>query len=212
MFRRIFAPLVLALALLCTLPALAGPFTNAQLLTLKAAIAAETDPEFVSYRTAGSTGLMADWFNQATSPAHTVWRTEAPVANLLDAINWALYTPADAIDATATFTNRLLAIQTKQMNLQSMVQGRDRVDCSKSTLRAGLRDAVVAVPAGAGGANVNPGGANGANVLNACTRTATRGEKVFATSSATTGATTAFILTYEGRVTDADVVLALNAN
>lgn len=210
MFQRLIA--ALALSFVLALPALAGPFSNAQLLTLKAAIAAETDAEFVGYRTAGSTGLMADWFNQATAPTHSVWRTEAPVANLLDAINWALYTPTDAIDSTVTYTNRLLAIQTKQMNLQSMLQGRDRIDCSKATLRLGLRDAVTAVPAGTGGANVNPGGGNGATVLAACTRTATRGEKVFATTSATTGATSAFIVTYEGRVTDADVVLALNAN
>ncbi len=192
--------------------------TPQQLQTLKSAILAETDAEFVGYRTAGSTGLMAEWFNALASPTHSVWRTEVPVANLLDAINWALYTPSSALDdatlADALITGRrtaqLLAIQTKQMNLQSMLQGRDWLDCSKATIRAGLRDAVTAVPAGVGGANVNPGGANGTTLLNACTRQATRGEKVFATASATTGAVTAFLLTFEGRISDSDVVQALN--
>lgn len=193
--------------------------TNAQLQTLKAAINAETDPEFVAYRDAGSTGLMAQWFNQPSSPEHRVWRTETPVADILDAINWSLYTPSAAVDdatladslVASRRTAQLLAIQTKQMNLQSMLQGRERLDCSKATIRSGLRDAVTAVPAGANGGAVNPGGGNGSTVLQACTRNALRGEKVFATASATTGATTAFLLTYQGPVSDFDMTLALNA-
>ncbi len=40
--------------------------TPAQLATIKAAIAAETEPSFVALRDAGSTGQMAAWFNGST--------------------------------------------------------------------------------------------------------------------------------------------------
>lgn len=49
--------------------------TPAQLATLKAAILAETDPTFVAYRDTGNNGGMLLWFNEAASPAFTVWRT-----------------------------------------------------------------------------------------------------------------------------------------
>lgn len=49
--------------------------TTAQLQTLKAAIAAETDPAFVEYLANGDNGMMANWFNQPTDPGFIVWRT-----------------------------------------------------------------------------------------------------------------------------------------
>ena len=52
--------------------------TTAQLQTLKAAIAAETDPTFVAYRTNGDNGMMAAFYNQPSSPAFIVWRTAVP--------------------------------------------------------------------------------------------------------------------------------------
>ena len=182
--------------------------TAQQKLDLKAAINAETDATFVSYRTAGSTGLMAQWLNGASTT--NVWKTRVGVNDIMDAINWSLYTPVDTIDGTATFTNRMLAIQTKQMNLQSMLF-RDTIDMSKATLRNGLRDAVIQVPAGASGANVSPGGSSGATVLAVCVRPATKFEAIFATTSATTGSTTANILVVEGTCTDSNVVEALNS-
>lgn len=47
--------------------------TNNQLITLKAAIAAETDPTFVAFRDAGATGAMTSWYNEAGS--FIVWKT-----------------------------------------------------------------------------------------------------------------------------------------
>ena len=47
--------------------------TNPQLQTLKAAIAAETDPTFVALRTANDSNGMADWYNGAST--FVVWRT-----------------------------------------------------------------------------------------------------------------------------------------
>lgn len=49
--------------------------TPQQLPALKAAIAAETDPAFVEYRTNGDNGLMAAFYNEASNPAFVVWRT-----------------------------------------------------------------------------------------------------------------------------------------
>ena len=183
--------------------------TAAQIPTLKAAIAAETDPAFVELRNAGATGAMAEWFNVAADPEHLVWRTEARVNDINDAILWDRYTPTDTIDGTAVFTNRMLAIQTKQLNLQLMLQGRDTINATKANVRAGLRDAVVGVPSGVSGALTSPGGSSGATVLAACTRKATRGEKLYTSGPATTGSTSAFLLGYEGTISNTDIVLAL---
>jgi hypothetical protein len=49
------------------------PLTTPQLQTLKAAIAAETDPTFVALRTANNEGGMADWYNAPST--FVCWRT-----------------------------------------------------------------------------------------------------------------------------------------
>lgn len=54
--------------------------TNAQLLILKAAILAETDPTFVAYRTANDKPDMAAWFNLAST--FVVWKTSVPIAQV----------------------------------------------------------------------------------------------------------------------------------
>lgn len=181
--------------------------TPAQNAAIKADILASADMNTLPNNSDGSFAIAA-LYNAPASPTFTVWRTDAQVSAILDAINWSLYTPNDAPDNTATYTNRALNIQTKQMNLQNMVIGRDRLDCSKVNIRAGLRDAVIAVPAGNGGAAVSPGGASGATVLNNCTRNATRLEKLLAVASQgndTTGAVTARVLGFEGIVSYTDI-------
>lgn len=180
--------------------------TPAQIAAVAADILANGDLNSHPRTYAGAQAITA-LYNTAT--ATDVWRTEAPVQGIYDAINWSAYTPNDAPDNTATYTNRVLNIQTKQMNLQNILQGRSTVDASKANLRAGLRDAVIALPAGAGGANVSAGGAGGATVLAACIRKATRIEKLFATQTATTGAVTANLLTFEGAITSDDVQQAM---
>ena len=66
----------IALALLALTSSLgAFALTPAQLTILKTAILAETDPTFVSYRVAGATGAMADWYSQPSAPAFIVWKT-----------------------------------------------------------------------------------------------------------------------------------------
>jgi hypothetical protein len=156
---------------------------------------------------------IAGWYGLTASPDFLVWRTDAPVKDILDAITWANYTPASAVD-DATLTTallaaqrqtQLLAIQTKQMNLQNMVIGREQIDASKVNIRAGLRDCVVNLPAGASGANIQAAGASGINVMNVLTRKANSVEKLLVTSSATTGGVTASIMGFEGTISGSDV-------
>lgn len=181
--------------------------TPAQNAIIKADIAANSDLNVFPQNSDGSYAI-ADLYNLPAVPTFNVWRTDAPVQGIYDAINWSLYTPTDAPEATGIYTARAMAIQTKQMNLQNILQGRDTLDCSKVNVRAGLRDAVIAVPAGTNGASVSPGGTSGVTVLANCIRPATRLEKLLSTGSATTGSTTANLLGFEGRVSYHDIDVA----
>jgi len=180
--------------------------TAAQLQTLKNAIAAETDAAFVAMRQAGETGAMADWYNAASSPAFYVYRSSTATAAIFAAVTWANLTPADTPDGTATYTNRALLCQAKQMNLQILLQGRTTIDSSDATIRGGLQDALTAVPSGANGASQNAGA--GA-VKAAMTRQTTKGERLFATGTGTTGSPGA--LGAEGAMSNENIVAALAA-
>lgn len=187
--------------------------TLAQKQTLKAAI--NGNPTWAAYpQNSDGYADLAAVLNVTANPAFSVWRSEVPVTNIIDAVTWANYTPNDAVGGSDTdpLLSRkigwLLTSQTKQMNLQLMLQGRETLNCSKATLRAGLRDAVILVPTGAGGANTSPGGASGVNVLNACTRNATEGEKILAGAAEQTGTVTANVLGFEGNLSGADVQAA----
>lgn len=188
--------------------------TTAQYASLKADILANSDMNTQPVSSAGAFAIAA-LYNVASTT--DVWRTDASVSAITDAINWSVFTPVDAMPAADSasgnaaihqYSGRLLAIQTKQINLQSMLQGRTTVDASKANLRAGLRDAVTGLPAGASGAAISAGGAGGVTVLNAMIRKATRYEKLFATTTATTGAVTANLLVLEGAVSVDDIQAA----
>lgn len=180
-----------------------------QITTLKAAILAETNPVIVSARTEGATGAISDWYNLPSTVK--AWRTNVPVTDIEDAITWSNYTPNDAPDGTALYTNRMLNAQSKQFNLQNMKLGKEYINASKTNVRVGLQDAVTKLYTGVAGAIVSAGGVNGKTVLDACTRFATNGEVLFATVDATTGPTTAKLFTYEGNISNEDVVIALNS-
>jgi hypothetical protein len=139
----------------------------------------------------------------------SAWLSDAPVNAILDAITWASYTPNDAVAGSDTDPlltvkiGRLLTVQTKQMNLQLMLQGRDRLDARPPNVRLGLRDAVTQVPTGTNGALTSPGGGQGAAVLEKCVRTANRVEALMAAppqASDTTGAVSARVLRFEGSI------------
>lgn len=179
--------------------------TPAQLVTLKAAILAEVDPTFADYRDQGATGLMAEWFNAAST--FVVWRNNTPTSDIANAVSWANFTPADTPDGTALWTNRALACQGKQFNLQNLfLAAQGSLSSGLTNIRQGIQDSLTNVPAGASGASVSAGWAA---VRTAMQRFATRGEKVFATGTGT--AATPGVLTFEGGVSDYDVVQALGS-
>lgn len=181
--------------------------TPAQLATLNTYI--NTVPEWAALpNNTNSAAVIAEALNEPASPDFLLWRTDAPVSSIYDAIDYTKFTPTDVPDNTATFTNRTLVVQTKQMNLQLMLQGRQTVDASKANVRAGLRDAVIALPSGAGGVASSAGGASGVNVMNALTRKSTLAEKVLVAGSAQTGTVTANLIGWEGTVTYSDIETA----
>lgn len=191
--------------------------TPAQLSTVRTAVIA--DPTAAAYRTAGNAFELRAWLNAVPqSGAVSVWRTDAPVAAVLDAIDFSKYTPTAALDDATLTTSllcdqrqaQLMAIQTKQMNLQTMVFGRTALDASKPNIRAGLRDAVIGLPSGAAGAAISAGGAGGQTVLTACTRSARRVEAMLVGADATTGPVTAKLLGFEGSADESDVNWLIN--
>lgn len=183
--------------------------TPQQLATLKAAILAETDVVFVPLRQANNEQGMADWYNGLTSPAWVAWRPTTSAADILDAITWASLTPADSPDATATYTNRALLCQAKQLNLQIMLQGRESIATGKLTIRQGLTDSLTNLPAGAGGALVDAGWLGAGKVKTAISRTVSRAERLYANGTGTAGSPGN--VTFEGSITAQDISDALRA-
>ena len=156
--------------------------TTAQLTVLKSAILAESDPVFVGYRTEGNTGLMAAWFNGAST--FTVWRTLVQNSEVGRAF------VASGLSAMTTANNdRLVSLALWNPNgVQPF-----RVDHRQ------FFDDVFSPVSGA---------TTRAALLALWKRFATRGERLFVTgtgSDAVPG-----LLVFEGQITDALVVLAIN--
>ena len=185
-------------------------FSANQIIAINADILANPD---LNIWPKGSDGdfEIALLYNMDASPVFQVWKTNASVQDIFNAIDWTKYTPTDAPESTGIYTARAMAINVKQMNLQNMLIGRDTVNSSFTNIRAGLRDAVIQLPSGTGGAMVAAGGASGATVLTACLRNATRLEKLLSIGSATTGTITANLLGYEGQVSYFDLDIVRNS-
>lgn len=185
--------------------------TTAQLTTLKAGILAETDPTFVALRDSGATGAMADWLNgfHATQKA---WKKSAQWVDIMSAIDGAKYTPSVAnMPVDTAGLCRLVGILIKLTAQQNMIIGmQGGLDATDAGTTAWMLDTVTGVQSGASGATVAPGGAQGVNVANALARSATRAEALFVASTAVFGTVSAALLSFEGDVSDADVVAAIN--
>lgn len=151
--------------------------TDAQIATLAADMQANA-----ASLNLGDTIGQAAFYNADASPDYIVWNPSTSTKDVMDAITWANLTPADAPDGTAAWTNRALACQGKQFNIQTMLVGRDIIDATKANLVAGLQDALTSVPSGASGTTKSGGWAN---VKVALTRKASRLEKLFATGNGT---------------------------
>lgn len=155
-------------------------FTPAQITTIRAAIFA--DPVMAPAAPLGNgPDVIAALFN-TVEPAYFAWRTSTSSNDVNDAIVWANLTPTDAADVTTIYTNRALVCQAKQINLRILIQGRDTVNSAKSSIRAGLQDALSLIPSGVAGATVSGGWPA---VKTAMTRNATRLEKLLASGTGT---------------------------
>lgn len=186
--------------------------STAQLLLLKAGILAETDPEFVAMRTAGATGAMAIWLN-GPHPTAKVWSPQASWEVVQNAIDYSKYTPSAAnLPTDIAGLCRLVAIFIKLTVQQNMLIGMvNGVNARRDSNVKALLDTVTQIPSGASGNNVNPGALNGANVAAAISRPAKRAEALFINSTSTNGGVTAANnLSFEGSLSDADVVAAVN--
>lgn len=137
--------------------------TTAQLQTLKAAIAAETDPTFVEYRTNGQTDQMAAWFNEPTNPGFIVWRTAISQDEIMqNGFDW---TRVDNLSAgKARIWEWMFNNQNRQIN------------AAKPNVRAGIEAVWVGTAADL---------AVRAAVYVHCKRPATRLEKLYATGTGT---------------------------
>lgn len=176
--------------------------TSQQKATLKAFIDADPVMSALPQNSDGAFAIAAS-LNVVADPAYFAWRPVTPASEIMDAITWANLTPNDTADGTATFTNRALVCQAKQLNLQILLQGRESVATGKSNVRSGLTDALTNVPSGANGAPVDAGWLGAGKVKTAITRTVTVFEQVFASGSGTTG--TPSTLALEGPISYQDV-------
>lgn len=196
--------------------------TTAQKITLKNDILAKQASAQPLFGVTDE-NIIAAYYNAASSSS--AWRSDTPITDIQDAITWTNFTPNDSVpvvdNSTQTtslasiangiqFLNRILVVQTKQINMTNTVTGRTVLDTTKANIRADLQDMVVKLPTGASGALLSAGGANGATILAACTRLMNRVEALFGTVDATTGTTTAKLLVVEGSVTAQDISDAIN--
>ena len=158
--------------------------TAAQLTTLGNDIAANTNTA------PGTSGAIKDlahdadnafavaaFYNLFPASDYFGWRDDVPIGDVYNTVTWANYTPQDPADSTVLYQNRALLCQTKQMNLQLLLQGRTTFDAGRTNLRTGLNDATTSIPSGAGGINKSGGWAN---ILPNLSRKLMNGEKVFA--------------------------------
>lgn len=156
--------------------------TPAQLLILKDAILAETDPAFVGYRTNGQNTLMAEFYKRPST--FIVWRTNVPASDTGNA--W-IGTDIDGMSA--------LNMQRLQLLLASAPGG--FFDMSRSDRRAGFE---------------NPFGTNANNASRvamraAWKRPANKGEALYTTGAGTDAVPG--LLTFEGQITDTNIQNAL---
>lgn len=161
--------------------------TNEQLLTLKAAILAETDAEFVAARDAGNNSQMLAWFNAAASPEFVVWRTNVSRSEIQDdeAFNW-------------TVVDNLSTGSKYRIWEWMFSNSSGAINASKANIRAGIAATWV------GNAQFL---AVQAMVLAKCKRAATRAEKLFATGTGST--VSPAVMDFEGALSIDDIRAAV---
>ncbi len=172
--------------------ALAQTLTDPQIVTLKAAINAETDPTFVSLREQGAVGAMTDWLNQAAVPAYYVKRTALSRHEILTVTS----------DDGTTFSWAAAAYITRSQGerdaFREMFNSTGTVNPSLPTIVAAFAD----IFSGAGGLS------NRTHITAMSRRSATRAEKLFAVGAGTKLGPS--VMVFEGTLNPSDVIKAVN--
>lgn len=199
---------------------------NANVIPAGMPFAGQTISALAASPTADKEDAIARWYNLLASPAYWVIRTDAPVADILNNIVWANFTPQPAVTGAnaAQATGCSSYCQGKMLNLQTMLGfGRTSFDATKASQTSGLKDGTTQLPSGAAFANQTGGWPTIIPVLQ---RTCRNIEKLFAIASTVAalqnGASargTQFdgtngnpdIMGFEGAISASDVDAALNS-
>ena len=156
--------------------------STSQLVVLKAAILAEIDPTFVADRTAGATGAMAAFYNDAAVPSFTVWKSNVSIGAVGDNIVGTELAGLSSLNNT---------------RLQSIIGlSPAGVNPSLPDRRAFFDDVFS-----------TGGTATRAKLLILWKRLAKRGEKLYATGTGSDAIPATLV--FEGDITNTDVVSAL---
>lgn len=167
--------------------------TESQAATLKAAILAETDPEFVGYRTNGQNGLMAEWFNRPADQPYYVKRTVLSRHEILTG------TSDDGTVFSWAGGAYITRSQGERDAFREMFNDTGTVNPWLPTITAAFND----IFSGAGGA------VNRTHIVAMSRRLATRAEKLFASGAGTKAAPST--MGREGDLQDIDIQQALQS-
>ena len=174
--------------------------TTAQLTTLKAFVQASADAGIIAAAQSRNDTELARLLNLPST--FSVWRSTTPAASILDVVVWSSFTPTDAPDGNAIYTNRVLVCGLKRDNLWLLL-ARDSVPTATANAQKTLSDALQNVPGGAAGALLDAGWLGAGKVKAAITRLATVAETAFTTGTGTAGQPGQ--LGWEGTVTIDDI-------
>lgn len=185
--------------------------TAAQLATLKAALAANTNTVVVGGTTFAinsndvlptdhlapsdeAASKVAAFYSALAAPAYNTWNPAADKSAIDSQIIKSNFTPSDAVPASPstdmTYQNRALLCQLKQSNAIWLTQGGGTLDARVAGMRINFKDCLLQIPSGASGANQDAGWGTaavpGAARL-AMQHSATVAEKLFAVAGAGAG-------------------------
>ena len=166
--------------------------TAAQLATFRTALLAETDPELVTYRTNGQTGLIAEWYSKPASTDFVVMRSSVSRHEII-----AETSPEGTVFSWAG-AGYITRSQGERDAFREMFNSTGTVDPRKPSIQAAFQD----IFSGTGNAALNR-----AHIIAMSKRKASRIEKVFATGAGTTASPGTLV--FEGTIADRDVDAAI---
>lgn len=157
-----------------------------QLITFRAALYAETDPEFVGYRDSGQARPMAEWWNRPADPPKIVWKSLVQLEEITsNGFDWV------RVDNLAVGKARIW---------EWMFGSEDRsINPSKANVRAGIEEVWKGTAADL---------AVRATVLQHCKRGTSRIESLFAVGTGTDASPAT--MGFEGQLTEMDISYAVS--